>query len=65
MKPKFQIRLRPGTAERLRAEHAARRADRHADLIARLRDAASRDPEGEHGIYAEMLAEAIANKENA
>lgn len=62
---KFTIRLRPGTAERLRAESAVRRAAQHADLIARLRDAASRDPEGENGIYAEMLREATANKEQS
>jgi hypothetical protein len=39
----FKIRLRPGTAERLAAEHAAERQAGKADLRRRCREAYERD----------------------
>ena len=49
--------MKPDTIARRAIEHAQERAARRRDLRARLAEKAAADPEGEAGIWAEMLAE--------
>lgn len=49
--------MKPETAERRRNEHEKEVKTRTADLIRRLKEKVAADPEGDNGIWADMLRE--------